>query len=90
MIDGNAMSVWTQAVHGYLTGASSSRFRDQEVTITDQWQGRDNLLWRVRCGDGTDAVVKMFTDAGQARSRRQFRGQEQFAAAGLAPGAALV
>ena len=85
MIDGNAMSVWTQAVHGYLTGASSSRFRDQEVTITDQWQGRDNLLWRVRCGDGTDAVVKMFTDAGQARSRRQFRGQEQFAAAGLAP-----
>jgi thiamine kinase-like enzyme len=85
MIDGNAMSVWTQAVHGYLTGASSSRFRDQEVTITDQWQGRDNLLWRVRCGDGADAVVKMFTDAGQARSRRQFRGQEQFAAAGLAP-----
>jgi thiamine kinase-like enzyme len=85
MIDGNAMSVWTQAVHGYLTGAASSRFLGQEVTITDQWQGRDNLLWRVRCGDGTDAVVKMFTDAGQARSRRQFRGQEQFAAAGLAP-----
>ena len=55
------------------------------MTILDQWQGRDNLLWRVRSGDGTDAVVKMFTDAGQARSRRQFSGQEQFAAAGLAP-----
>lgn len=79
------MNQWTQAVHGYLTGAASSLFRNQEVTITEQWQGRDNLLWRVRCGDSTDAVVKMFTDAGQARSRRQFRGQEQFAAADLAP-----
>ena len=79
------MSQWTQAVHGYLTGAASSRFLGQEVTVMDHWQGRDNLLWRVRGGDGTDAVVKMFTDAGQARSRRQFRGQEQFAAAGLAP-----
>ncbi len=79
------MSQWTQAVHGYLTGAPSSRFLGQEVTVMDHWQGRDNLLWRVRGGDGTDAVVKMFTDAGQARSRRQYRGQDQFAAAGLAP-----
>ena len=51
----------------------------------DHWQGRDNLLWRVHSGNGTDAVVKMFTDAGQARCRRQFSGHEQFAAAGLAP-----
>ena len=79
------MSVWTQAVHGYLTGAASSRFRGQKVDIKDQLQGRDNLLWRVQCEDGSDAVLKMFTDAGQARSRRQFSGQEQFAAAGLAP-----
>ena len=79
------MSQWTQAVHSYLTGAASSRFLGQEVTVMDHWQGSDNLLWRVRGGDGTDAVVKMFTDAGQARSRRQFRGQDQFAAAGLAP-----
>ncbi len=85
MTGDNGMSQWTQAVHGYLTGAASSRFLGQEVTVMDHWQGRDNLLWRVRGGDGTDAVVKMFTDAGQARSRRQFRGQDQFAAAGLAP-----
>ena len=86
MTDGDRMSgVWTQAVHDYLTGSVSSRFRGQEATITDHWQGRDNLLWRARCGDGADVVVKMFTDAGQARCRRQFSGQAQFAAAGLAP-----
>ena len=85
MNDGAGKSAWTQAVRDYLTSAASSRFRHAEVTILDQWQGRDNLLWRVRSGDGVDAVVKMFTDAGQARSRRQFSGQEQFAAAGLAP-----
>lgn len=79
------MSLWTQAVHGYLTGAASSRFRGQKVDIKDQLLGRDNLLWRVHCENGSDAVLKMFTDAGQARSRRQFSGQEQFAAAGLAP-----
>ncbi len=79
------MSAWTQAVHGYLTGSTSSGFRNQEVTIRSHWQGRDNLLWRVQCGDGADAVFKMFLDAGQARCRRQFSGQEQFAGAGLAP-----
>ncbi len=77
--------VWTQAVHDYLTGSVSSRFRGQEATVSDHWQGRDNLLWRARCGDGADVVVKMFIDAGQARCRRQFNGQAQFAAAGLAP-----
>ena len=79
------MSAWTQAIQSYLSSAASSRFLHQEVTILNQWQGRDNLLWRVRSGDGDDAVVKMFTDAGQARSRRQFSGHEQFAAVGLAP-----
>lgn len=79
------MSAWTQAVQGYLTGAASSNFRNQEVTIKNHWQGRDNLLWRVHCGNGADAVFKMFTDAGQARCRRQFSGQAQFAGAGLAP-----
>ena len=76
---------WTQAIHNYLTDAPSSRFHNQDVTVVDHWQGRDNLLWRIRAGGGQDAVVKMFTDAGQARSRRQFSGHEQFAAAGLAP-----
>jgi len=85
MSDAAGKGTWTQAVHNYLTGAASSRFRSQEVVITDHWRGRDNLLWRVRCGERTDAVVKMFTDAGQARSRRQFSGQERFARAGLAP-----
>lgn len=79
------MSAWTQAIHSYLTGATSSRFRNQEVVIANHWQGRDNLLWRIHCEDGSDAVLKMFMDAGQARSRRQFSGQEQFAASGLAP-----
>ena len=86
MIDGDRVGGgWTQAVHDYLTGSISSRFRGQEATVTDQWKGRDNLLWRVRCADGSDVVLKMFTDAGQARCRRQFSGQDQFAGAGLAP-----
>ena len=55
------MGAWTQAVLDYLTGAATSRFRDQEVIIADHWQGRDNLLWRVKCGKGIDAVVKMFS-----------------------------
>ena len=85
MSGGTDMSAWTQAVQSYLSDAATSLFLHHEVTILDHWQGRDNLLWRVRSDDGDDAVVKMFTDAGQARSRRQFNGQEQFAAAGLAP-----
>lgn len=85
MTGADGMGGWTQAVLDYLTGSAGSRFLNQEVRITDHWQGRDNLLWRVKCGDGVDAVVKMFTDAGQARSRRQFDGQARFAAAGLAP-----
>jgi len=79
------MSTWTRAVQGYLTSSPSSNFRNLEVTIKSHWQGRDNLLWRVHCGNGADAVFKMFTDAGQARCRRQFSGQKQFAGAGLAP-----
>lgn len=83
------MDDWTEAVHAYLTTAASSQFLHRSVEILEQWQGRDNLLWRVRAsgsdGSDTDAVLKLFTDAGQARSRRQFSGQQQFAAAGLAP-----
>ena len=79
------MTTWTQAVHSYLTGATPSRLRNQRVEFVDHWQGRDNLLWRVRSREGGCAVVKMFMDAGQARSRRQFNGQELFSDSGLAP-----
>lgn len=71
-------------IHQYLTTAPGSLFTQQEVTILDHWQGDANLLWRVRSG-GEDAVVKLFLDAGQARSRRQHDGHEVFAPFGLAP-----
>ncbi len=52
--------------------------------MVEHWPGRDNLLWRVECR-GQAAVLKLFLDAGQARSRRQFDGQQLFAPLGVAP-----
>jgi len=52
--------------------------------MVEYWQGRDNLLWLVECR-GQAAVLKLFLDAGQARSRRQFDGQQIFAPLGVAP-----
>ena len=74
----------TLNIHTYLTTAPSSHFLNREVEMLAQWAGHDNLLWRVRCG-GQDAVVKLYLDAGQARSRRQYDGQQLFAPFGLAP-----
>jgi aminoglycoside phosphotransferase (APT) family kinase protein len=54
------------------------------VTVVDEWTGDENMLWRAECR-GEEAVVKLFLDAGQARSRRQFDGQHLFAPLGIAP-----
>lgn len=78
------MTTPTDAVHAYLTTAPSSKWLGRDVSILDHWQGDENLLWRVKGGE-TEAVLKLYMDAGQARSRRQQRGQELFAPAGLAP-----
>jgi aminoglycoside phosphotransferase (APT) family kinase protein len=74
----------TSQIHSYLTTAPTSNFLQQEVQMVDHWSGRDNLLWRVECR-GQEAVLKLFLDAGQARSRRQFDGQQIFAPLGVAP-----
>lgn len=74
----------TQAIHQYLTTAPASRFAQQPVEMLDHWQGSDNLLWRVS-SRGTEAVIKLFLDAGQARNRRQFDAHTLFAEQGLAP-----
>ena len=71
-------------VHEYLTTAPGSLFVQREVELIHHWQGDANLLWRVRCGN-EDAVVKLFLDAGQARSRRQHDAQSMFAPLGLSP-----
>lgn len=71
-------------VHEYLTTAPGSLFVQQDVELVYHWQGDANLLWRVRCGN-EDAVVKLFLDAGQARSRRQHDGHTIFAPLGVAP-----
>lgn len=72
------------AVLNYLATAPTSAFVEQTVEVIDHWEGSDNLLWRVACG-GIDAVLKLYLDAGQARSRRQFDGQQMFAPFGVAP-----
>ncbi len=76
---------WTPAVHAYLAQAPTSPFQGRSVEPLAHWTGQDHLLWRFRVQDHPDVVVKLFTDAGQVRSRRQFRGQERFAPLGLAP-----
>jgi len=79
----------TDSIHSYLTTAPASGFAGRAVTVRAHWQGDDNLLWRVDAGsdkrDGDAAVVKLFLDAGQARGRRQFDGQQRFAPLGIAP-----
>lgn len=74
----------TASIHQYLTSAPSSLFAQQPVEIDAHWEGDANLLWRIRVAR-RQAVLKLFLDAGQARSRRQFDGQQIFSPLGLAP-----
>jgi thiamine kinase-like enzyme len=78
------MDELTTAIHTYLTTAPTSNFLQRDVTMLEQWEGSNNLLWRVNSG-GQEAVVKLYLDAGQARGRRQFDGQQLFSPFGLAP-----
>ena len=74
----------TQSVQTYLTTAAESAFVGQAVDMIEHWQGQENLLWRVEAS-GQEAVVKLYIDAGQVRSRRQYDGQERFFRFGAAP-----
>jgi hypothetical protein len=78
------MNDLTANIHTYLTTAPTSNFLQREVTILAAWEGSSNLLWRVDCV-GQEAVVKLYLEAGQARGRRQFDGQQLFSPLGLAP-----
>ena len=79
-------SAITTAVLAYLNHAPTSEFNGLDVAIAEEWEGTDNLLWRVAAqASGQDAVLKLYLDAGQARSRRQFDGQQTFAPLGIAP-----
>lgn len=78
------MNDLTANLHTYLTTAPTSNFLQRPVEMLDAWEGSSNLLWRVSSG-GQEAVVKLYLDAGQARGRRQFDGQQLFAPQGLAP-----
>jgi hypothetical protein len=78
------MDITTQ-IHQYLTTAPTSHLRGQEVEILAHWEGHDHLLWRVTPARGGEAVLKLYLDAGQARGRRQYDGQERFAPLGIAP-----
>ncbi len=80
----------------YLTTAPTSDFNGMDVRVLDHWRGSENLLWRVRANQQSarassgaasekEAVVKLYLDAGQARSRRQFDGQDSFWRHGVAP-----
>ena len=79
----------------YLTSAPTSEFNGMNVRVVEHWRGSENLLWRVRTNQqdarassgaaSQDAVLKLYLDAGQARSRRQFDGQDSFWQHGVAP-----
>lgn len=79
-----SMDELTTAVHTYLTTAPTSNFLQRDVAMLAQWEGSNNLLWRVK-SSGQEAVVKLYLDAGQARGRRQLDGQQLFSPLGLAP-----
>jgi len=77
-----------EEILAYLTNSPSSSFGGQAVEIVRHWAGSANLLWRVagRIGaQGQEAVLKLYLDAGQVRSRREYDGQLLFAPYGLAP-----
>lgn len=78
------MAELTDAIYAYLTTAPSSHFLQRPVTVLAHWEGTSNLLWQVESG-GHEVVVKYYLDAGQARGRRQFDGQERFSPLGIAP-----
>lgn len=78
------MNDLTTNIHTYLTTGPTSNFLQREVEILAHWEGSSNLLWRVTSG-GQEAVVKLYLDAGQARGRRQFDGQQMFSPLGVAP-----
>ena len=78
------MNDLTANIHTYLTTAPTSNFVQRPVEMLDHWEGSSNLLWRVN-GAGQEAVVKLYLDAGQARGRRQFDGQQTFSPLGIAP-----
>lgn len=78
------MNDLTANLHTYLTTAPTSNFLQRPVDMIEAWEGSSNLLWRV-ASSGQEAVVKLYLDAGQARGRRQFDGQQFFAPRGLAP-----
>jgi len=78
------MDELTANLHAYLTTAPTSNFLQRPVTMITHWEGSHNLLWRVECA-GQAAVAKLYLDAGQARGRRQFDGQQLFSPLGLAP-----
>lgn len=78
------MAESTQEIHSYLTTSPGSHYLNRPVTMLTHWDGTDNLLWQVECG-GQEAVVKYYLDAGQARGRREFDGQERFSRFGIAP-----
>jgi aminoglycoside phosphotransferase (APT) family kinase protein len=54
------------------------------VDLLDHWPGSSNLLWRV-AARGEEAVLKLYLDAGQVRSRREYDAQALFGPLGLAP-----
>lgn len=68
----------------YLTTAPASSFAGQKVKLLDHWSGDANLLWRADCR-GQEAVLKLYLDAGQVHSRREYDGQALFSLYGLAP-----
>ncbi len=79
------------AIRTYAVTSPLSTLHGRDLIVREEWQGSDNLLWRLGVeANGAveavaDTVIKMYMDAGWVRGRREFEAQQLFAPLGLAP-----
>ncbi len=79
------------AIHTYALTSPLSTLTHGDVIVREEWQGSDNLLWRLGVAPNgasdpsPDVVIKMYMDAGWVRGRREHEAQQLFAPLGLAP-----
>ena len=79
------------AIRTYALTSPLSTLAGSDLVVREEWQGSDNLLWRLSVASNgvaepaADTVIKMYMDAGWVRGRREFEAQQLFAPLGLAP-----
>jgi hypothetical protein len=79
------------AIRTYAVTSPLSTLAGRDVIVREEWQGSDNLLWRLGVASNgaqepvADTVLKMYMEAGWVRGRREYEAQQLFSPLGLAP-----